>query len=250
MTLSHQLPGPFRPPVARRRPDSAGGPRGGVDWLASDAPVAYPDAVAFMEQRVEAIRAGRAAEAIWLLEHPALYTAGTSAQPGRTARRGGAAGLSQRPRRPLHLSRPGSAGRLCHARSPAARQRRAGLRPRPRGLGDRGAWRGSASPASGACDRIGIWVDRGGGREAKIAAIGVRVRRWISFHGIAINVDPEPRPLRRHRSLRHRRAWRHLARRSRRRRHPGRRRRCAARHPAGAPAEPPIRRPGGSADES
>jgi lipoyl(octanoyl) transferase len=174
------------PPAATVR---AAGRAGAIDWLVSDAPVAYPAAVAFMEDRVEAIRAGRAPEAIWLLEHPALYTAGTSARPEELL---DAAAL------PVFPS--GRGGRYTY-HGPGQRVAYVMLDLRRRG-GDVRAfvhalegWVIASLARLGVhgerrCDRIGIWVERGGGREAKIAAIGVRVRRWITFHGIAINVDP------------------------------------------------------------
>jgi len=161
-----------------------------LQWITSDHPVEYPDALAEMERRVAAIRTGRESEAVWLLQHPPLYTAGTSAkpadllQPGRLpvfeAGRGGQYtyhGPGQRIAYVmLDLTRRGSDLRCfvrdlegwliaTLARLGVAGQRREG--------------------------RIGIWVDRGDGRDAKIAAIGVRVRHWISFHGVSLNVDPD-----------------------------------------------------------
>lgn len=151
--------------------------------------MAYPDAVAFMEERAEAIRAGRADEAIWLLEHPALYTAGTSARPEELL---DAAAL------PVFPS--GRGGRYTY-HGPGQRVAYVMLDLRRRGSDVRAyvhtleGWVIAALARLGVtgerrCERIGIWVDRGGGAEAKIAAIGVRVRRWITFHGIAINCDP------------------------------------------------------------
>ncbi len=167
----------------------AAGEAGGLQWLESDAPVAYPEAVAFMEHRVDAIRAGQEAEAVWLLEHPALYTAGTSANPDELL---DAAAL------PVYPS--GRGGRYTY-HGPGQRVAYVMLDLRRRGsdvrayVHDLEGWVIAALSRLGVtgerrCDRIGIWVNRGGGHEAKIAAIGVRVRRWITFHGIAINVDP------------------------------------------------------------
>ena len=155
----------------------------------SSRPVAYPDAVAFMEQRVAGIRAGRAAEAVWLLEHPALYTAGTSARPEE---------LLDGVALPVYPS--GRGGRYTY-HGPGQRVAYVMLDLRRRGSDVRAyvqtleSWVIAALAQLGVTgerrsDRIGIWVDRGDGREAKIAAIGVRVRRWITYHGIAINVDP------------------------------------------------------------
>ncbi len=165
------------------------GRAGRVQWLVSDRPVAYPDAVRFMEGRVDAIRAGLGDEAVWLLEHPALYTAGTSAR---------AEELLDASALPVYPS--GRGGRYTY-HGPGQRVAYVMLDLRPRGSDVRAyvhaleGWVIAALARLGVagetrCDRIGIWVDRGGGREAKVAAIGVRVRRWVTFHGIAINVDP------------------------------------------------------------
>jgi lipoyl(octanoyl) transferase len=161
-----------------------------IDWQISDTPVPYPDAVAAMEERVTAIRAGRAPELVWLLEHPPLYTAGTSAS---------ARDLVDPQLFPVYRS--GRGGQYTY-HGPGQRvgyvmldlQRRgADLR---RYVGQLEEWlirtlalfnvTGARRPG-----RVGIWIDEGGGRENKIAAIGVRVRRWVSFHGVALNVDPD-----------------------------------------------------------
>ncbi len=161
-----------------------------VAWITSNAPIDYEDAVSFMETRVAEIRAGEAEETIWLLEHPPLYTAGTSAKP---------ADLRQADRFPVY--RTGRGGQFTY-HGPGQRvvyvmldlkRRGPDLRAFVHRLED---W----VIASLACfevtgerrdGRVGIWVDRGAGREDKIAAIGVRVRRWVTFHGIAVNVDPD-----------------------------------------------------------
>jgi lipoyl(octanoyl) transferase len=178
---------------ARARPGLTAGAAseaGTVEWRISAAPVAYPDALAAMEERVAAIRAAEAPELVWLLEHPPLYTAGTSARmtdllaPGRfpvfDAGRGGQYtyhGPGQRVAYvmlDLQRRRPDLRRYIWHLEEWVIRtlaqfkvrgERRAG--------------------------RIGIWVVEPGGREAKIAAIGVRVRRWVTYHGIAINLDPD-----------------------------------------------------------
>jgi lipoyl(octanoyl) transferase len=161
-----------------------------IEWRISDNPVPYPEAVKAMETRVAAIRAGTAPELVWLLEHPPLYTAGTSAQPGD---------LLQPERFPVYAS--GRGGQYTY-HGPGQRvayvmldlKRRApDLR---RFVHDLEEWvirtlarfnvRGERRDG-----RIGIWVARSGGREDKIAAVGVRVRHWVSYHGIAINLDPE-----------------------------------------------------------
>lgn len=165
----------------------------GPEWRISDAPVAYEAAVAAMEARVADIRAGNADELVWLLEHPPLYTAGTSAEAGELIDPG---------RFPVH--RTGRGGRYTY-HGPGQRvayvmidlKRRSGdVRAY---VGDLEEWLIRALArfnivGERRCDRVGIWVrrtDRGEPRrEDKVAAIGVRVRRWISYHGVALNVDP------------------------------------------------------------
>jgi len=161
-----------------------------IEWRISDGPVPYPEAVRAMETRVAAIRAGSAPELVWLLEHPPLYTAGTSARP---------ADLLQPERFPVYAS--GRGGQYTY-HGPGQRvayvmldlkRREPDLR---RFVHDLEEWvirslarfniRGDRRDG-----RIGIWVARPGGHEDKIAAVGVRVRHWISYHGIAINLDPE-----------------------------------------------------------
>src|SRR3954463_15337886 len=164
----------------------------GVEWRIADSPVAYLEAVTAMEARAADIAAGHAAELVWLLEHPPLYTSGTS---GRTE------DLLE-PRFPLFAT--GRGGQLTH-HGPGQRvayvmldlkRRRPDVRAYVAGLEE---WiirtlahfnvRGERRE-----DRVGVWVkrpDKGAGHEDKIAAIGVRLRRWVSFHGIAINVEPE-----------------------------------------------------------
>ena len=160
-----------------------------LEWRCHDAPVAYPEALAAMEARVEAIRAGTAAEAVWLLEHPPLYTAGTSAR---------AADLLVPDRFPVY--RTGRGGQYTY-HGPGQRvgyvmldlkARGADVRAYVQGLEDwliRALARFNVTGERRA-GRVGIWVERGG-RECKIAAIGVRVRRWVSYHGIALNVEPD-----------------------------------------------------------
>ncbi len=163
-------------------------PCGGIAWRISDTPVGYPEAVAFMEARVAEIRAGNAPETVWLLEHPPLYTAGTSADPADLLDPGG-----------LPVYQTGRGGKYTW-HGPGQRVAYVMLDLKRRGQDVRAYvcrledWiiaalrrfnvRGERRPG-----RVGIWVDRGGGREDKIAAIGVRVRHWVTFHGIALNVD-------------------------------------------------------------
>src|SRR5216683_5741326 len=168
----------------------AGG--GAVEWRISDAPVPYLEAVATMEARVAEIAAGEAPELVWLLEHPPLYTSGTS---------GKAEDLLD-PRFPLFAT--GRGGQITY-HGPGQRvayvmldlkRRRPDVRAYVAGLEE---WIIRALAAFNVRgerreDRVGVWVarpDKGPGFEDKIAAIGVRLRRWVSFHGISINVDPD-----------------------------------------------------------
>ncbi len=169
------------------------GPAGGaVEWLIADAPVPYPEAVAAMEARVAAIAAHQAPELVWLLEHPPLYTSGTS---GRDA------DLLD-PRFPLFST--GRGGQLTY-HGPGQRvayvmldlkRRQPDVRAYVAGLEEWIIRTLSAFNVGGERreDRVGVWVrrpDKGAGHEDKIAAIGVRLRRWVSFHGISINVEPD-----------------------------------------------------------
>lgn len=161
-----------------------------IEWKTADRPVPYPEAVHHMEARVAAIRQGEAAELIWFLEHPSLYTAGTSAREHD---------LLDRDRLPVFAT--GRGGQYTY-HGPGQRvayvlldlQRRgADLRRYVRALEQ------SVIDTLATFDvrgerrqgRVGVWVDRGRGREDKIAAIGVRVRRWVTYHGVSINVDPD-----------------------------------------------------------
>ena len=163
-----------------------------VQWQISDSPVPYPEAVAAMEARAADIASGKAGELVWLLEHPPLYTSGTSGRdedlldprfPLFTTGRGG------------QLTYHGPGQRVAYVMLDLKR-RRPDVRAYVAGLEE---WiirtlahfnvRGERRE-----DRVGVWVrrpDKGDGCEDKIAAIGVRLRRWVSFHGIAINVEPD-----------------------------------------------------------
>ena len=166
------------------------------EWRIDDALTEYPDALAAMQARVAAIRAGTAPELVWLVEHPPLYTAGTSAKPAELtdpdrfptfdAGRGGQwtyHGPGQRTAYVmLDLNRP-------HGTVPAQ-----DVRCYVHGLEewliralDRFNVKGERRDG-----RVGIWVaDPATGSESKIGAIGVRVSRWVSWHGVALNVDPD-----------------------------------------------------------
>src|SRR5277367_3538924 len=163
-----------------------------VEWLISDQAIPYPQAMEVMEARVADIAAGHAPELVWLLEHPSLYTSGTS---GKTA------DLLD-PRFPVFDS--GRGGQLTY-HGPGQRvayvmldlkRRRPDVRAYVAGLEQwiirtLAAFTVRGEPRE---DRVGVWVarpDKGDGFEDNIAAIGVRLRRWVSFHGISINVDPD-----------------------------------------------------------
>jgi lipoyl(octanoyl) transferase len=168
-----------------------------VEWIISDGLTGYDEAVAFMEARVRAIHEGSAEELIWLVEHPPLYTAGTSARE---------ADLLEA-RFPVHAA--GRGGQYTY-HGPGQRIVYVMLDLNRRGrdvrsfVGGLEAWVIAALAEFGVkgeirCGRVGVWVNRpdkpalpgGAMREDKIAAIGVKLRRWISFHGISINVEPD-----------------------------------------------------------
>lgn len=161
-----------------------------LDWAVSAAPVDYPAAVAAMEARVAAIRAGRAPEQVWLLEHPPIYTAGTGADPVELL--DGSAFPIYATGRGGRYTYHGPGQRIAYVMLDLRRRRR-DVRAFVRGLEQ---WVIAALARFGVGGerrpgRVGIWIDRGGGREAKIAAVGVRVRHWITFHGVSINVSPD-----------------------------------------------------------
>ena len=163
-----------------------------VQWTVSAEPVAYPDAVAAMEARAEAIAAGEAAELVWLLQPPPLYTSGTSGKSGDL--------LEAR----FPLFETGRGGQITY-HGPGQRvsyvmldlkARRPDVRAYVAGLEEWIIRTLAAFHVAGERreDRVGVWVarpDKGAGCEDKIAAIGVRLRRWVSFHGMSINVAPD-----------------------------------------------------------
>jgi lipoyl(octanoyl) transferase len=161
-----------------------------LEWRISDRLVEYGTAVSEMEARVAAIRAGAAPELCWLLEHPPLYTAGTSAR---------AEDLLMPARLPVF--RTGRGGQYTY-HGPGQRVGYVMLDLQRRGQDLRAyiwrleEWLIRALARFGVQGerrdgRIGIWVVKPGGQEAKIAALGVRVRRWVTYHGVAINLDPD-----------------------------------------------------------
>lgn len=164
-----------------------------VEWALSSGYVDYPAAEAAMEARVAAIAAGEAEELVWLLEHPPLYTAGVSAKDDD---------LLAPDRFPVH--RTGRGGQFTY-HGPGQRVAYVMLDLNRRGKDVRGFVHGLEDWIIGALDRfgveagmregrVGVWVERKGAgwsREDKIAAIGVKVRKWVSFHGISLNVEPD-----------------------------------------------------------
>lgn len=160
-----------------------------VEWKTSEGLVPYAEALAFMNARAEAIRAGSAPECVWLLEHPPLFTAGTSADPAELSNPMG-----------LPVFEAGRGGRYTY-HGPGQRIVYVMLNLDRRGRDIRRFVHGLEGwiiatlaelgvDAHRAPGRIGIWVGEGAG-EAKIAALGVRVRRWVTLHGFAINAAPE-----------------------------------------------------------
>ena len=172
-----------RPAEAQSRTEPA------PEWRESPGLTPYPEALAEMEARAAAIRGGEAAELVWLLQHPPLFTAGTSADPTElfnpldfpvySAGRGGRYTYHGPGQRVVYvlldLDRRGrDVRRFVHSLEGWVIDALAELRV----------------AARRAPDRIGIWVDHQG-REAKVGAIGVRVRRWVTMHGFAVNLDPD-----------------------------------------------------------
>ncbi|WP_343564853.1 lipoyl(octanoyl) transferase LipB [Kiloniella sp. b19] len=163
---------------------------GAIEWCVSDHLIDYDKSLEFMENRAAAIHAGQEQECVWLLEHPPLYTAGTSAKRED---------LLTPDRFPVYDA--GRGGQYTY-HGPGQRVGYSMLDLNHRGkdvrkyVADLEEWiiqtlasfniRGERREG-----RVGIWIDRGHGREDKIAAIGVRVRKWVTFHGIAINLDPD-----------------------------------------------------------
>lgn len=174
----------LRETAATLRPDTRP-----VGWLVQPGLVAYPDAVAFMEARAAEIAEDRESELVWLVEHPPIYTAGTSAQDGDL--------LDAR----FPVFRTGRGGQFTY-HGPGQRvgyvmldlkRRKADVRGFVRDLEDWliGTLAEFDVKGERRDGRVGIWVARKDGSEDKIAAIGVRVRRWVTYHGVALNVAPD-----------------------------------------------------------
>jgi lipoyl(octanoyl) transferase len=179
--------------VTRRATPSETTTVGPVEWLVSDGLVAYETALAVMDARAAAVAAGTRSELVWLLEHPPLYTAGTSAR---------SEDLLQPDRFPVHAA--GRGGQYTY-HGPGQRIAYVMLDVRRRGSDVRAfvsaleGWIIATLDAFGVrgetrTDRVGVWVarpEKGPGMEDKIAAIGIRLRRWVSLHGLSLNVEPD-----------------------------------------------------------
>ncbi len=161
-----------------------------TEWVRETAPILYPKAVETMERRVEAILDGSAAEMVWLLEHPPIYTAGTGAVE---------ADMLSPHRFPVYQS--GRGGKYTY-HGPGQRVAYVMSDLRTRGQDLRAhVWRleelvimtllGFGIRGERRDGRVGIWVSSPEGAEKKIAAIGVRARKWVTYHGFSINVDPD-----------------------------------------------------------
>lgn len=161
----------------------------GIEWRVGEGLVPYEESLAFMEERAGAIRAGTEPECIWLLEHPPVYTAGTSADPAELFNPQG-----------FPVFDAGRGGRYTY-HGPGQRVGYLMLDLDKRGRDIRRfvhaleGWLISSLAALGveahrSPGRIGIWVGEGAA-EAKVAALGVRVRRWVTLHGFSVNVDPD-----------------------------------------------------------
>lgn len=161
----------------------------GPEWRRAAMPVDYPAAVAAMEARAAAIYAGEKPDCVWLLEHPPLYTGGTSAKPADLLRAD------------LPVYETGRGGQYTwHGPGQRVAYVMCDLRRRDHDLRryvhDLESWLIAALGDFGITGarrdgRVGIWVDLAGGGEAKIAALGVRVRRHVAYHGVSVNVDPD-----------------------------------------------------------
>ncbi len=170
------------------RPDAAAE----VEWSISGRPIAYADGISAMEQRIAAIATGDAPELVWLLEHPPLYTSGTSAKPGDF--------VDSR----FPLFQTGRGGQMTY-HGPGQRVAYVMLDLKHRGPDVRAyvasleEWMIQTLAAFNVRgerreDRVGVWVsrpDKGRGHEDKIGAIGVRIKRWVTMHGISLNVEPD-----------------------------------------------------------
>lgn len=165
-----------------------------IEWKLSQGVVDYPAAISKMEQRVEAILSGTAPEMVWLLEHPPLYTSGTSAKPADlldsmrfpvySAGRGGQFTYHGPGQRVAYIMLD-----LKRRSAPQAPDLRAYVQQLEQWIIVTLAHFGLKGNVREG--RVGVWVNDPNGQEAKIAALGIRIRKWVTYHGISLNVHPD-----------------------------------------------------------
>ena len=161
-----------------------------IKWTTSNTLVDYLESLDFMAKTVDSIITGKGPEVVWLLEHPELYTSGTSAQPNE---------LQYKPIAPIYAA--GRGGRYTyHGPGQRVIYLMMDLRSRANDIRkyiyDLETWLINSVAEFGIegerrSGRVGVWVDQGYGIEVKIAAIGIRVRKWVTFHGISLNISPD-----------------------------------------------------------
>ena len=161
-----------------------------IKWTTSNTLVDYLESLDFMAKTVDSIIAGTGPEVVWLLEHPELYTSGTSAQPNE---------LQYKPIAPIYAA--GRGGRYTyHGPGQRVIYLMMDLRSRANDIRkyiyDLETWLINSVAEFGIegerrSGRVGVWVDQGYGIEVKIAAIGIRVRKWVTFHGVSLNISPD-----------------------------------------------------------
>ena len=163
-----------------------------IRWTTSNTLVDYLESLDFMAKTVDSIITGTGPEVVWLLEHPELYTKGTSAQPNE---------LQYKPTAPIYAA--GRGGRYTY-HGPGQRVIYLMMDLRSRGndirkyVYDLETWLINSVAEFGIegerrSGRVGVWVDQDYGIEVKIAAIGIRVRKWVTFHGVSLNISPDLR---------------------------------------------------------
>ena len=161
-----------------------------IRWTISNTLVDYLESLDFMAKTVDSIITGKGPEVVWLLEHPELYTSGTSAQPNE---------LQYKPTAPIYAA--GRGGRYTyHGPGQRVIYLMMDLRSRANDIRkyiyDLETWLINSVAEFGIegerrSGRVGVWVDQGYGIEVKIAAIGIRVRKWVTFHGVSLNISPD-----------------------------------------------------------
>ena len=161
-----------------------------IKWTTSNTLVDYLESLDFMAKTVDSIITGKGPEVVWLLEHPELYTSGTSAQPNE---------LQYKPIAPIYAA--GRGGRYTyHGPGQRVIYLMMDLRSRANDIRkyiyDLETWLINSVAEFGIegerrSGRVGVWVDQGYGIEVKIAAIGIRVRKWVTFHGVSLNISPD-----------------------------------------------------------